>query len=150
VCVCVSVCFEVGVFVRWRAKRKQPDSPNIVDNLEVVSNFNFNRWPHSLYVPNNDTTTPPLPTLPRPQSGSETKCGRWSSSWAVTRLHSNIGLTGYRSNDLLHIRRPLYPRVGKEWLTYVTTFYIFTELRHLSRRPCCSRGHHVSRVVHRR
>jgi hypothetical protein len=30
------------------------------------------------------------------------------SSWAVTRLHTMIGLTGYRTRDLMCIRRTLY------------------------------------------
>jgi hypothetical protein len=29
------------------------------------------------------------------------------SSWAVTRLHTMIGLTGYRTRDFLRIRRAL-------------------------------------------
>jgi hypothetical protein len=30
------------------------------------------------------------------------------SSWAVTRLHTMIDLTGYRTHDLPRIRRALY------------------------------------------
>jgi hypothetical protein len=30
------------------------------------------------------------------------------SSWTVTRLHTVIDLTGYRTRDLLRIRRALY------------------------------------------
>jgi hypothetical protein len=36
-----------------------------------------------------------------------------SSSRAVTRIHTMIGLTGYRTRDLLRIRRALYRRTKK-------------------------------------
>jgi hypothetical protein len=35
------------------------------------------------------------------------------SSWAVTRLNTKIGLTGFRTRDLLRIRRALYRSTGK-------------------------------------
>jgi hypothetical protein len=38
-----------------------------------------------------------------------------SSSWAVTRLNTKIGLIGFRTRDLARTRRTLYRRTGKEW-----------------------------------
>jgi hypothetical protein len=47
------------------------------------------------------TTTLPRPprTLPGPQPGSETNVEGGGSSRAVTRLHTVIGLTGYRTHE---------------------------------------------------
>jgi hypothetical protein len=61
------------------------------------------------------TTTPPRPprTLPGPQPGSESNVEGGGSSRAATRLHAMIGLTGYRTRDLLRIRRALYRLTGK-------------------------------------
>jgi hypothetical protein len=58
-------------------------------------------------------------------------CGRWDSSWAVTRLHTEIGLTGYLTRDVRHTRHTLNRRDGKAWLTYVATFHIYAELRRM-------------------
>jgi hypothetical protein len=63
----------------------------------------------------DQTTTLPRPprTLPGPQPGSETNAESGGSSRTVTRLHTMIGLTGYRARDLLRIRRALYRRTEK-------------------------------------
>jgi hypothetical protein len=53
------------------------------------------------------------------------------SSRAVTRLHTMIGLTGYRTRDIQRIRRALYRRTKKAQLTFVATYHICTKLRHL-------------------
>jgi hypothetical protein len=58
-------------------------------------------WPHTTYVPNYDTTTATPRTLPGPEPGSETNVEGGGLSRAVTRLHTMIGLTGYRTRDLL-------------------------------------------------
>jgi hypothetical protein len=50
----------------------------------------------------------PLPLRRRRAPGSETNVEGGGSSRAVTRLHTMIGLTGYRTRDLLRIRRALY------------------------------------------
>jgi hypothetical protein len=47
-------------------------------------------------------------------SGSYVEGG--DSSWAVTRLHTKIGLTGYRIRDPPCYRRALYRGVGKQWI----------------------------------
>jgi hypothetical protein len=52
------------------------------------------------------------------------------SSRALTRLHTMIGLTGYRTRDILRIRRALYRLTEKAWLTYAATCHICTKLRH--------------------
>jgi hypothetical protein len=65
-------------------------------------------WPHTTYVSNYDTTTAPPGTLPGPQPGSETNVEGGGSSRTVKRLHAMIGLPGYRTRDLLRIRRALY------------------------------------------
>jgi hypothetical protein len=67
----------------------------------------------------------PPRTLPGPQPGSETNVEGGGSSRAVTRLHTMIGLTGYRIRDLLCIRRALYRRTEKHrWHMWPHTTYL--------------------------
>jgi hypothetical protein len=70
-----------------------------------------------------------LPPFPLP---FWVKSGRWGSSWAVTRLHIKIGFTGFRTHDHLRIRRALYRRIGKEWMSLsdhlATKFKITTKV----------------------
>jgi hypothetical protein len=73
----------------------------------------WHMWPHTTYVPNYATTTAPSRSLPGSQPGSETNAEGGGSSRAVTRLHTMIGLTGYRTRDLLRIRRTLHRRTEK-------------------------------------
>jgi hypothetical protein len=65
------------------------------------------------------TTTLPRPprTLPGPQPGSETNVEGGGSSRTVTRLHTMIGLTGYRTHDLQRIRHALYRLTEKALFT---------------------------------
>jgi hypothetical protein len=49
-----------------------------------------------------------VPRLSRVREGDRECVEGEGSSRAVTRLHTMIGLTGYRSRDLLRIRRALY------------------------------------------
>jgi hypothetical protein len=64
---------------------------------------------------NYNITTPPSDS-PRTVVRPRNQCGKWGSSWAVTRLHTKIGLTEFRTRDLLRIRRAPYRRVCEGWL----------------------------------
>jgi hypothetical protein len=103
-------------------------------------------WPHTTYVPNYDTTTPPR-TLPGPQPGTETNVAERGSSWTETRLHTMIGLTGYRARDLMRIRRALHRLTEKVWLTHVATYHICTKLRHEGVACACA-GHDYGDYVY--
>jgi hypothetical protein len=59
----------------------------------------------------------------------------WGSFRAVTCLHTMIGFTGYRTRDVLRIRRALYRLTEKACLTYVATFHICTKLRYYHAPP---------------
>jgi hypothetical protein len=54
----------------------------------------------------------------RKVAGSETNEKGGGSSRAVTRLDTIIGLTGYRTRDLLRIRRVLYRRTRNKWMSF--------------------------------
>jgi hypothetical protein len=62
-------------------------------------------------------------------------CGRWGFFSGRDRLNTMIGLTGYRTRDLLHVGRALYRRTEKALLTYVATYHICTKLRHYHGPP---------------
>jgi hypothetical protein len=66
---------------------------------------------------NHDITTPPSRTLPGPQPGSEANVEGGSSSWAVTRPTTKIGLTGFRTCDLSRDMRALYRHTTKELMS---------------------------------
>jgi predicted DNA-binding helix-hairpin-helix protein len=65
---------------------------------------------------NHDITTTPPPDSPR--TASRLRIEGEGSSWAVIRQNTKIGLAGFRTRDLLRIRRALYRRTGKQKVSF--------------------------------
>jgi hypothetical protein len=69
------------------------------------------------FSPSNHDTAPPVTKVRTPNTrkvaGSETNVEGGGLSRAVTRLHTMIGLTGYRTRDLLRIRGALNRLIEK-------------------------------------